>query len=122
MATLASGMKIQYEALLSTMPLDVTLQWLGQPRWADELSHRRGSTCLLHAYQTILASFQGFVLSWKGLEHSLDVVQLIPHRGHWTSRPVPTWPQVLAVLPGGQLPFLQDDGLLTLCSQELSLT
>lgn len=39
-ATLASGAKIQYEALVSTMPLDLTLAWLGQPKWADELSHR----------------------------------------------------------------------------------
>lgn len=39
-ATLASGAKIQYEALVSTMPLDLTLVWLGQPKWADELSHR----------------------------------------------------------------------------------
>ena len=39
-ATLASGRKIQYEALLSTMPLDLTLQWLGQQKWAAELSHR----------------------------------------------------------------------------------
>lgn len=39
-ATLANGLKIQYEALVSTMPLDLTLHWLGQPKWADELSHR----------------------------------------------------------------------------------
>ena len=39
-ATLAGGRKIRYEALLSTMPLDLTLQWLGQQKWADELSHR----------------------------------------------------------------------------------
>jgi len=39
-ATLANGMKIQYEALVSTMPLDLTLHWLGQPEWAEELSHR----------------------------------------------------------------------------------
>ncbi len=39
-ATLACGQKIQYEALVSTMPLDLTLHWLGQPKWADELSHR----------------------------------------------------------------------------------
>ena len=39
-ATLASGQKIQYEALVSTMPLDLTLHWLGQPKWAEELSHR----------------------------------------------------------------------------------
>lgn len=39
-ATLAGGRKIRYEALLSTMPLDLTLQWLGQQKWAAELSHR----------------------------------------------------------------------------------
>ncbi len=39
-ATLANGLKVQYEALVSTMPLDLTLHWLGQTQLADELSHR----------------------------------------------------------------------------------
>ncbi len=39
-ATLANGQSIQYDALVSTMPLDITLRWLGQPDWADTLSHR----------------------------------------------------------------------------------
>ncbi|BDA50044.1 hypothetical protein COCOBI_15-1720 [Coccomyxa sp. Obi] len=38
-ATLANGQSIQYDALVSTMPLDNTLRWLGQPEWADTLSH-----------------------------------------------------------------------------------
>lgn len=52
-ATLANGQSIQYDALVSTMPLDITLRWLGQPDWADTLSHRWGhhsafgsSTCI----------------------------------------------------------------------------
>ncbi len=28
-ATLANGQSIQYDALVSTMPLDITLRWLG---------------------------------------------------------------------------------------------
>ncbi len=39
-ATLASGKKIQYDALISTMPLDITLTWLGKKEWADGLTHR----------------------------------------------------------------------------------
>ena len=39
-ATLASGKKIQYDALISTMPLDITLTWLGKKDWADGLTHR----------------------------------------------------------------------------------
>lgn len=39
-ATLSSGKKIQYDALISTMPLDITLTWLGKKQWADGLTHR----------------------------------------------------------------------------------
>ena len=39
-ATLSSGKKIQYDALISTMPLDITLTWLGKKDWADGLTHR----------------------------------------------------------------------------------
>lgn len=39
-ATLASGKTIQYDALISTMPLDITLTWLGKKQWADGLTHR----------------------------------------------------------------------------------
>ena len=37
--TLASGSKIQYQSLMSTLPLDITLRWLGKPEWADGLQH-----------------------------------------------------------------------------------
>jgi hypothetical protein len=39
-ASLADGSVLQYEALLSTMPLDLTLQTLGKSDWASELTHR----------------------------------------------------------------------------------
>lgn len=35
--TLATGKKIQYESLLSTLPLDVMLRWQGEPELADGL-------------------------------------------------------------------------------------
>lgn len=47
-ATLANGHSIQYDALVSTMPLDITLRWLGKPEWADTLSHRHA--CAEHSY------------------------------------------------------------------------
>ncbi|CAL5221972.1 g4254 [Coccomyxa viridis] len=37
-ATLQSGQRVKYDALISTMPLDLTLQWLGKKEWADTLS------------------------------------------------------------------------------------
>ena len=38
-ATLSSGRTIQYDALISTMPLDITLTWLGKKQWAEGLTH-----------------------------------------------------------------------------------
>ena len=49
-ATFACGAKIQYEALLSTMPLDLTLRKLGKPEWAKELSHRQAFGLKLNTY------------------------------------------------------------------------
>jgi len=37
--TLANGKMLQYDNLISTMPLDLTLQWLGKSDWAEELTH-----------------------------------------------------------------------------------
>jgi len=37
--TLASGQKVQYNSLISTVPLDITLRMLGKPEWADGLTH-----------------------------------------------------------------------------------
>lgn len=37
--TLASGKQIKYESLISTLPLDIVLRWLGKPEWADGLQH-----------------------------------------------------------------------------------
>lgn len=40
LVSLADGSQLQYESLLTTMPLDLTLQWLGKSDWAAELTHR----------------------------------------------------------------------------------
>ena len=37
--TLADGRKLAYDALISTIPLDVTCRWLGKAEWADGLQH-----------------------------------------------------------------------------------
>lgn len=37
--TLASGQKIQYDSLISTLPLDIMCRWVGRDDWADRLSH-----------------------------------------------------------------------------------
>lgn len=39
-ATLASGQQIQYDALISTLPLDIMLTWLGREDWAKGLTKR----------------------------------------------------------------------------------
>lgn len=36
---LKDGSKIQYDALITTVPLDITLSWLGKKEWADGLTH-----------------------------------------------------------------------------------
>ena len=38
--TLKSGQKIEFDALITTMPLDITLEWCGQKKWADGLTRR----------------------------------------------------------------------------------
>ncbi|KAL4428432.1 hypothetical protein ABPG75_002521 [Micractinium tetrahymenae] len=38
-ATFADGRQVAYDALISTIPLDITLRWLGQSEWADGLQH-----------------------------------------------------------------------------------
>ena len=38
--TLINGQQIHYDALITTTPLDLTLQWLGKPELADRLEHR----------------------------------------------------------------------------------
>lgn len=37
--TLSDGRVVQYGALISTIPLDTTLGWLGQHEWAAGLHH-----------------------------------------------------------------------------------
>lgn len=37
--TLSNGDTICYEALITTIPLDTTLAWLGKQKWAQQLQH-----------------------------------------------------------------------------------
>lgn len=36
---LSDGTRVQYESMVSTMPLDVTLKAVGKQQWADGLTH-----------------------------------------------------------------------------------
>ena len=38
--TLNTGKMVQYDALISTLPLDFTLEWTGKKEWSDGLTHR----------------------------------------------------------------------------------
>ena len=42
--TLASGRQIQYDALISTLPLDIMLSWLGKEEWSNGLTRRHASS------------------------------------------------------------------------------
>ena len=46
-AHFTNGQQIQYDALISTAPLDITLTWLGQKAVADRLEHRSLFSLLL---------------------------------------------------------------------------
>ena len=37
--SLSDGRKLAYDALITTLPLDITCRWLGKPEWADGLQH-----------------------------------------------------------------------------------
>mmetsp|Transcript_14864 Transcript_14864/g.41789 ORF Transcript_14864/g.41789 Transcript_14864/m.41789 type:complete len:519 (+) Transcript_14864:99-1655(+) len=39
MVTLASGGRIQYNSLISTLPLDIMCRWVGREEWAERLTH-----------------------------------------------------------------------------------
>jgi len=38
-AALSDGRVLQYDHLISTIPLDETLRWLGKQEWAQQLQH-----------------------------------------------------------------------------------
>lgn len=64
---MADGQVIQYDSMISSMPLDVTLSWLGKEEWAAGLQYSsthiigigvRGSWCV----RGKMSRGQGFVL------------------------------------------------------------
>ena len=38
--SLSGGRQIQYDALISTLPLDIMLNWIGQEEWSKGLTRR----------------------------------------------------------------------------------
>jgi hypothetical protein len=66
--TLASGVVISYEALVSTMPLDLTLRSLGKADWADGLMHRCLSTrslpLFIHSLSVCLSALHRAQAPW----------------------------------------------------------
>ena len=56
--TLKSGQRIQYDALITTTPLDITLSWLGQKEWATTLEHRSASPATFSVAQVPICNTQ----------------------------------------------------------------
>jgi hypothetical protein len=69
MLTLTDGRKLQYESLISTMPLDITLTWLGKKDWADGLTHRRVPLFILLSLTLFLTAAQPSLGGWLASEH-----------------------------------------------------
>ena len=51
--TLSDGRRVSYESLISTLPLDVTLAWLGKREWADGLSRRCVGRCAVVDFKSV---------------------------------------------------------------------
>ena len=90
--TLASGATVSYDSFVSTMPLDILLRKLGKDEWADGLTHSSS--------HIIGVGIRG---AWGARVFVLLACVLI--RAAWR-RAEPARQEVLAVLPGGQLPLL----------------
>ena len=66
--TLQDGKKIQYDALISTLPLDIMMTWLGQKKQADVLTHRYANPIMvLEGDRRLFASTP---MSWSDLIQS----------------------------------------------------
>ncbi len=141
--TLTDGRKLQYDSLISTMPLDITLTWLGKKDWADGLTHRcarvinqraglgLARNAVAHAEHRLpgIKTCYTQPASWyynglsPGFVSSLSAVlapaQLVAHHRAGHPRPQPARHQVLAVLPRGRLPLLPYHGVQPLRAEEL---
>ena len=72
--TLADGRRIQYDALISTLPLDITLNWLGQEEWAKGLTRRWGppAHCIMERACIVLLLWwgSGVHAQWSCIDRS----------------------------------------------------
>jgi hypothetical protein len=91
--TLASGATVAYDSLVSTMPLDILLRMLGKPEWADGLTHSSSHIIGVGIRGALL--FCCVRVPMRSVAHA-------PRR----ARAEPARQEVLAVLPGRQLPVL----------------
>ena len=89
--TLASGATVAYESLVSTMPLDILLRMLGKNEWADGLTH--SSSHII-----------GVGIRGARARTRFRAARRLTRAPR--ARPEPARQEVLAVLPGGQLPVL----------------
>jgi hypothetical protein len=107
--TLASGATVAYDSLVSTLPLDILLRQLGQAEWADGLTH---SSSHIIGVGIRGARVRGYVRGWiHACVHADEcvcacVLSVCALLCVCVCRAEPARQEVLALLPGGQLPLL----------------
>ena len=69
--TLKNGQQIEYGALITTTPLDLTLQWLGKKDIADRLEHR----CLAPFIAAVTIAWR----TWTALCSTPDMKSCLLH-------------------------------------------
>lgn len=140
--------QVAYKSLISTIPLDTTLRWLGKPEWADGLQHSSSHIIGIGGWVVgALGSCRGGAGSggrlgeWLGRPRCPAAHTARQARPGLTSsrhaapaaashrcarracrrhpRPLPARPQVLAVLSRGRLPLLPHHRVQPLRQEEL---
>jgi hypothetical protein len=117
--TLSDGSVVQYDALISTMPLDTTLRWLGRRDLAAQLVHSsshiigvglRGAWCVAAVWRVRRAQrpmLRAQVVPPATLGAPAAATLLLrPRAPSLSPAAQPAWQQVLAVLPRGRLLLL----------------
>jgi len=130
--TFADGRRIAYDALVSTLPLDITLRWLGRPQLADGLTHSsshiigigirgecpHGLKCWLYFPEDDCPFYRTTVFSHYAKENCpADGVELPtlclangsdPAAGSETARAGPYWSLMFEVSESSYKPVAQD--------------
>jgi protoporphyrinogen oxidase len=64
-------LQIAYDALISTIPLDTTLRWLGKSEWADGLTHSSSHIVGIGEHPSLPSVCLGLLLNMCSPSHEL---------------------------------------------------